>query len=240
MVGGIGSLTFEYLASRTTPTISTGLPSSLNRRPIGLSSLNKSLASVRLITATGDAPEANREARFCTDDKSGFNRASCQETKDLLQGAYKKGDRDPMLVSTLALFLFDIGDTSGGQTQLEENPKAVTARPLASLELAQQHLNYAMEHPSGSKGKLGEVQAAMFMGEVSASFQEEPPMLAAYTMAARVLLHFDREQTALERTRLTEGAKLFSEESDLVIKCVVWNIQEGEVAEAHKLIELGL
>jgi hypothetical protein len=160
--------------------------------------------------------------------------------RELLQGAYDKGERDPRLLASLALFRVETGDTAGGRAILEGNAAACAARPLADLELAQLQLLDALRQPGGPKGSLSDAQAAGILGAVGAALKRGPPMEGAYLLAARTVEHLGREPSLGERALLAEGARLFPRNSPLVIESASWDLRAGNVAEAHTLTELGL
>ncbi len=156
-----------------------------------------------------------------------------------LQGTYDRGERDPLLLASFALFRLDIGDEKGGRQILEENPAARVARPLAALELAQLRMNEALEKPAGTSGALSEDQAQDILKALSEAIGKQPPIEAAYLLAARVFAHLGREPTVAERAHLNEGARLFPRDSQMVIECVSWDLRAHDFASARGLIELG-
>jgi hypothetical protein len=166
--------------------------------------------------------------------------AYISETSNLLEGAFKRGESDPLIISSLALYRIDTGDAKGGELLLEQNPEAVAARPLAGLALAQLHMIDGLRNPAGPGKTLSEDQAATIMGEISATFQQAPPMRGAYVLQARVLEHLSRDPSVLERGHLNASAWLFSNEPELVIPSASWDLRAGDVTEARRLIEMGL
>ena len=162
------------------------------------------------------------------------------KTRKLLQRAQDRGERDPQLLASLALFRFDTGDPSGGRGILEEHPEAVTARPMAGLVLAQFQLLEALQKPAGPNGSLSEEQAAKILGEVSATLKQAPPIEGAYLLAARVLQHLGRDPAVQERECVNEGARLFPRNAQLAVACASWDLRAGDIAGARTLIELAL
>jgi len=156
-----------------------------------------------------------------------------------LQGSYDRGERDPLLIASLALFRLDIGDASGGRQLLEEHPAALAARPLAGLELAQLRMSDALGAPAGANGALSEEQAGEVLRKVSEVLGKQPPIEAAYLLAARVSKHLGRDPTDAERARLNEGGRLFPGDSQLVMECVAWDLRAHDLATARSLIDLG-
>jgi hypothetical protein len=159
---------------------------------------------------------------------------------ELLEGPYSRGERDPNLVSSLALFRIDAGDTAGGEALLEQNPDAVASRPLAGLALAQLHLLNALKNPGGPARSLSEAQAGKILGEVSSTLAQKPPLQSAYVLEARVLEHLLREPNASERARMNEGSRLFPGRADIVAPTVSWDIRCGDLAAAAQLADMGL
>jgi hypothetical protein len=163
-----------------------------------------------------------------------------EKTRRLLQRSYDRGERDPQLLASLALFRIDIGDTAAGRGILEEHPEAVAARPMAGLARAQLQLLDALQQPAGLNGMLSEDQAARILGAVWATLQPAPPIEGAYMLAARVLKHLGRDPTDRERALIDEGARLFPRNPQLAIDCASWDLRAGDVFGAHTLIELAL
>jgi hypothetical protein len=161
------------------------------------------------------------------------------EARNVLQGSYERGERDPQLVASLGLFRLDIGDIKGGRQLLEENPAAEAARPLASLELAKLHLNDALERPLGDNRNLSEEQFRTVLREVSETLVKQPPIEAAYVLATRMSKHLKRDPNDAERAFLNEGAQLFPRNSQMVMECVSWDIRANDFSSGRKLVELG-
>jgi hypothetical protein len=161
------------------------------------------------------------------------------EARHLLQGSYDRGERDPQLVASLGLFRLDIGETKGGRRLLEENPAAVAARPLASLELAKLRMNDALEKPRGEDGMLSDEQARTVFAETSEALGKQPPLEAAYVLAARVNKHLRRDPTNGERALLNEGARLFPRNAQIVMECISWDLRANDPSSARRLIDLG-
>ena len=161
------------------------------------------------------------------------------EARRVLQSSYERGERDAQLVASLGLFRLDVGDVKGGRKLLEESPAAEAARPLASLELAKLRMNDALERPRGDNRTLSEEQAGMVLKEVSEALGKQPPIEAAYILAARVGKHLKRDPNDWERALLNEGARLFPRNSQMVMECVSWDIRANDFSSARRLIELG-
>jgi hypothetical protein len=161
------------------------------------------------------------------------------KARSVLQGAYDHGERDPLLLASLALFRLDIGDEKGGRRLLEESPAAGAARPLAALELAQLRMNEALKKPAGISGALSDDQARNVLREVSETIGKQPPIEAAYLLAARVSEHLARSPTDAERASLNEGARLFPRDSQMVMESVSWDLRAHDLASARSLIDLG-
>jgi hypothetical protein len=159
---------------------------------------------------------------------------------ELLEGPYARAERDPNLVSSLALFRIDAGDTAGGQALLEQNPDAVASRPMAGLVLAQLHFLDALKNPGGPARSLSGAQADKILGEISSTLSQKPPLQSAYLLQARVLEHLLREPNASERARMNEGSRLFPGKADLVAPTVHWDIRSGDLATAAQLADMGL
>ena len=117
------------------------------------------------------------------------------KARSVLQGAYDRGERDPLLLASLALYRFDIGDAKGARQVLEEFPAAFAARPLAGLDLAQLSIKEGIEYPAGAGGTLSEKQAEEVLHDVSMALGNQPPLEAAFLVAAKVSIHLGRDPT---------------------------------------------
>jgi len=160
------------------------------------------------------------------------------KVRRLLQGSYDRGERDPLLLASLALFRLDLGDEKAARQLLEENPAAVDARPLAALELARLRLNEALGKPAGPGGSLSEKQAGQVLQELAKALEKQPPIEAAYLMAARISKHLGRDPTGAERARLNEGARRFPRDSQMVMECISWDLRARDLGSARWLIDL--
>ncbi len=161
------------------------------------------------------------------------------KTRGLLQGRVDRGESDPSLLASLALFRLDGGDKEGGRRILEENPSALAARPLAALELAKLHLDAAVDKPAGAGGALSHEQTESVLKPLSRAFERQPAVAAAYLLAERLTQHLGRDPSEAERARLNEGARLFPRDSRLVMECVSWDLRAHDLDSALKLAVLG-
>jgi hypothetical protein len=161
------------------------------------------------------------------------------KARQMLEGSYDHGERDPLLIASLALFRIETGDAKGGRQLLEQYPEAGAARPLARLELARLWMIDAAGTPEGGNGSLSERQAGMVLKEVSGVIARPPPIEASYLLAARVSMHLGRNPTDAERALLNDGARLFPRNSQMVMECVSWDIRAHDLALARTLNDLG-
>ena len=161
------------------------------------------------------------------------------KARQLLQGSYDRGERDPQLIASLALYQIDSGDPKVGQRMLEDHPEAAEARPLAGVALAKLRLVEFLASPAGKAGSFSEEQAGKVLKELGAALVKQPPLDAAYQIAARVSLHLGRDPTDDERAQLNEGAQLFPRDSQLVMRCISWDLRANDLALARKLVDLG-
>ena len=173
------------------------------------------------------------------EDNPGYLPHFTEKVRNSLEGGFSRGERDPGFLATLALYRIQNGDPKEGIQLLEQCPAAAAARPVAQLELAQQHLVDALSRPTGQKGVLGDEQASGLLREIAASLREGP-IEAAYRLAAKVFEHLGREPTLQERRLLADGARQFPRDTPLVIQAVSWELRAGEATDASRLIELGL
>jgi hypothetical protein len=172
------------------------------------------------------------------DNPTGFPLFS-GKVRDSLEGAFSRGERDPDFLASLALFRIQYGNPNDGMRLLEQFPNAAATRPVAQLELAQQHLLEALASPAGAKGALSEEQASRLMREIFPS-PRASPIESAYALAARVCNHLGRDPKPSERAILVDGARLFPRNPELVVQAAAWELRAGEVQDAVRLIEFGL
>jgi hypothetical protein len=161
------------------------------------------------------------------------------KSRRLLQGPYDRGERDPLLIASLALLKFDVGEPGEARLLLEDNPNSIAARPLACVELAELRMDDALARPAGANGALSEEQAGKVMEAISESLRKQPPIEAAYLLAANLAKRVGRDPTDAERARLNEGARLFPRNSQMVMECASWDLRAHDLASARTLIGLG-
>jgi hypothetical protein len=162
-----------------------------------------------------------------------------EKVGDSFERAFAQGERDPDFLASLALFRIQYGNPDVGLRLLEQYPSAAASRPVARLELAQQHILEALANPAGAKGSLSEKQSSQLMHEIFPSLRARP-IESAYTLAAKLCEHLGRDPTASERMILAEGACQFPRNSELVVQAAAWELRAGEAMDAAKLIEFGL
>jgi hypothetical protein len=160
------------------------------------------------------------------------------EASRLLEGPYNRGERDPQLIASLGLLRLDLGDMEGGRRLLEENPAAEAARPLAGVELANLRLAAALGVEPG-KILISDDQAHTILDGLSGAFASQPPIEAAYAVAARLSKHLGRDPTGPERAHLDSGARFFPRNSQAVMECISWDLRANDAASARRLAELG-
>ncbi len=161
------------------------------------------------------------------------------KVRDTFEFDVAQGEHGTDFVASLALFRIQYGDSQEAIRLLEQDSGAAAARPVAQLELAQQHLLKALANPEGPRGSLGERQSSDLIREITLSLRAGP-IESAYKLAAKVCEHLGRDPTAPERTILADGARLFPRNSALVVQAAAWELRAGDVADATQLIELGL
>jgi hypothetical protein len=173
------------------------------------------------------------------EDNPGAFSLFAEKVRDSFERAFAQGERDPDFLASLALFRIQYGRPTEGLRLLEQFPGAAATRPVARLELAQQHLLEALERPAGAGGTLSGEQAAELMGEISLSLRPGP-IESAYRLAAKVCEHLGLDPTPSERGILADGARQFPRNSELVVQAAALELRAGEDKDAAKLIELGL
>jgi hypothetical protein len=161
------------------------------------------------------------------------------KVRDSLEGAFSRGERDPDFLASLSLFRIQYGNPGDGIRLLERFPDAAASRPVAQLELAQEHLREALASPGGAKGALSEEQSSRLLREILPPGRASP-IESAYALAARVCDHLGRDPTTAERKTLVEGARLFPRNPELVLQAAAWELRAGEVKDAARLVEFGL
>jgi hypothetical protein len=182
---------------------------------------------------------SRRVLRAIKEDNPGAFPLFAGKARDSFDFAFAQGERDPDFLASLALFRIQYGNAHEGIHLLEQYPGAAASRPVAMLELAQEHLLEALANPEGPKGALGEKQAADLIREITSSLHAGP-IESAYRLAAKVCEHLGRDPTASERSIVTDGARLFPRNSMLVVQAAAWELRAGDTTDAANLIQLGL
>ena len=225
--------------------LSDYLPRAVGRQIFVVSGTTQRLPAPDIRTATASEVRAvksewsRRVLRAIKEDNPSAFPLFSGKVRDTAELSFANGERDPDFLASLALFRIQYGDPRGGTKLLEQYPGAAASRPVAQLELAQQHLLEALANLEGPKGTLSGKQASDLIQEISLSLRAGP-IESAYNLAAKVCEHLERDPTASERALLSDGARLFPRNSRLVVQAAAWELRAGEIKDAAKLIELGL
>jgi hypothetical protein len=163
-----------------------------------------------------------------------------EEARRLLEGAYAEGDRNPVLLASVALFRIETGAVTEGLRILKDSPEACAGRPLASLELARLRLEDALRLPGGPRGALSADQTAGVLDPLSRALAPGSPIEAAYLLATRTFEHLGRIPNIPERQILDRGARLYPRDSELVVRCASLILRGGDFDAAREVVELGL
>jgi hypothetical protein len=163
-----------------------------------------------------------------------------EKTRKFLQQGYDRGQRDPQLLASLALFLIDTGDPTGARKIFKSHSDAISARPLAALAQAQLHFDDTVRSANARGTKIDDAEAANIMDEVTTISRKIPLIEGAYVLGASVLQNRQTEPTSIERTWLDNGARLFCRNSALSIVAASFDLRAGDFAKARSLLELAL
>jgi hypothetical protein len=229
----------------TLDALSDYLPRAVGKPLFVASGTAPRLPPLELRTATGSEVRkvksewSRRVLAAIREDNPGAFPLFAGKVRDSFERDYAWGERDPEFLASMALFRIQYGSPDEGLRLLEQYPSAAATRPVARLELAQQHLLEALAKPAGAKGSLSEEQASGLIREISSSLGPNP-VESAYKLAAKVCAHLGRDPTPSERGILADGARLFPRNSELVVQAAAWELRAGKVADATKLIEFGL
>lgn len=161
------------------------------------------------------------------------------QAREVLQGAYDRGERDSRLLGSLGLLDLEMDRPAAARPILEEAAAAGVPRPFPLAELAWLRLIDALAKPAGAGRTLDEAQAQEILGPAEAALRLEPPLVTAYEIAAEVAARRDRPPTAEERRLLNAGAERFASDSALVAAAALWDARAGDREEARRLAALG-
>lgn len=157
------------------------------------------------------------------------------QARATLHRAYDTGERDPGLLAEMALTELEAGDPEAARRLLEAAGVDGLVRPLALFELAR--LRY--EAVPADQAVLTSEQAAAVQRPLRAALKLEPPLRGAYVLLAALATRSATAPDAAELALLAQGARLFPQESNYVLRAIYFNHTGGRTEVARELAELG-
>jgi hypothetical protein len=158
-----------------------------------------------------------------------------------LEKAYRDGEKDPQLVSVLALVECDLGDEAKARPLLEEAVAGNVPRPRIYYELARVRFHEARAQPLGkATGSLSDEQADRALAPLSDARKLFPVLQPSYALATNIAMHSARPPDPAELAIVGEGARLFPSNTMLAYRGALLNARAGQKAEALALVELAL
>jgi hypothetical protein len=152
-----------------------------------------------------------------------------------LHRVYDIGERDPRLLAELGLTELEGGDPAEARRCLEEAVAGGVVRPRAAYELAR--LRYAAL-PAGDAA-LTAAQVATVLEPLHGALALAPPLREAYALLAAAWGRSPTPPTAADLARLNAGASLFPEASAYVLRVILFNAAQGDLAAARHAARLG-
>jgi hypothetical protein len=162
------------------------------------------------------------------------------QAREVLQGAYDDGERDPRLVADLGLLCREAGSLAEARRYLEEGFRSGTMRPSALAELARLRLApYLAAAREGSR-RPPATQVESILAPIRAARRLQPPQLLTYVVVASLCGLDPARVTPEERALLAEGADYFPSATLLVLAAVRQEGAGGDRTRALRLADLGL
>lgn len=152
-----------------------------------------------------------------------------------LRRAYDTGERDPRLLAELGLTELEGGDPAEARRFLEEAVAGGVVRPRAAYELAR--LRYAAL-PAGDAA-LSAAQVATVLEPLHVAQALAPPLREAYALLAAVWGRSPTPPPAADLARLNAGVGLFPQASAYVLRVILFNVAQGDLAAAQHAAHLG-
>jgi hypothetical protein len=160
------------------------------------------------------------------------------QTRNTLDGAYGRGERDPRLLASIGLTECDAGNSTGARAFLEAAARAKVVRPRVYLELAR--MRYDVVRAEAGEAKLDAAQVERVLEPLRALRTLEPPLPEAFGLLAEVLSRSAHAPTADDLAWLTEGATKFPRFSPLVLRTIYLVAAYGLVDVGTALARSGL
>lgn len=151
--------------------------------------------------------------------------------------ACAKGNRDPRLLAAVGLYELELGHVASARTELEAAIEAGVACPRAYLEVAR--LRYAEAGGPDGNG-FDATQTDFVIAPLVRGLHLDPPMRAAYRLAAEVWLHSQGQVPGAQLQAIERGVEFFPGDMELLYKVALLNSRRGNKAAAADLAERGL
>ncbi len=163
-----------------------------------------------------------------------------RQAREVLEGAYEQGERDPRLVADLGLLCSEVGSFAEARRYLEEGAKAGPMRPAALAELARLRLQPYLDPARAGPGRPPPADVESILTPIRAARRLQPPQLLSY-LVVRALWGLDPARaTREERDLLVEGAEYFPSRTDLVLSAVYQFVRSGDRSRVLRAADMGL
>jgi hypothetical protein len=163
-----------------------------------------------------------------------------RQAREVLQGAYDEGERDPRLVADLGLLCREAGSIPEAGRYLEEGFRTGTMRPNALAELARLRLATYLEAAREGSRRPPLAAVESILAPIRAARRLQPPQLLAYLVVADLCGLDPAQARPEERALLAEGADYFPSSTSLILAAVRQDGAFGDRARALRLADLGL
>lgn len=161
-----------------------------------------------------------------------------QKASNLLDGPYRRGERDAQLIASLILLEMDQEHTPRARELLEKHPEAKAARPRVALLEAQFQFEDMIKRSGESSAADQQTRTSELVAQLALIAEREPPMEATYVLAVRALMRLSAEPSAIQRAFIAKGAQLFPRTPLLVAASTAWDLRAGETRRAQATMEL--
>ncbi len=157
-----------------------------------------------------------------------------------LLAPYMRGERDPQLVTALAVYDKEAGEDARARKLLEFAVANKAAGPDAYLELARYRYADAMAKPEGAEGKFSPAQAKGIV-DLLLQARKQPPMVApVYELMADTWLRRGEKCSKEELGTLVDGIRIFPGRMRLAYEIGVLAMDAGDNELAHTMADHGL
>jgi hypothetical protein len=153
---------------------------------------------------------------------------------------YIRGERDPNLLASLALYDHMAGEDVRARKLLEAATAAKTTQPDAYLELARFRLADAVAKPEGPEGKISEAQSKGVVDLLVGARRQTPQLPTVYETMAETWLRRGTPVKKEELGTLLQGVQMFPGRMKLAFQIGVLANDAGINDVAHMMADHGI